>query len=111
MYCVDNQFAMNFFHKWGWNTLGNRISTQLCSECTQIASFNRSISASELRTLANNCPLCKLLLDVIPRYHSDNQQVHIVRDGSALKIAEGPRILRLCTDLGSPLPSFRNIAV
>ena len=76
--------------------------TRLCSDCTHFD------SASELRTLGDNCPLCKLLPDVAPRDHSgSHQQIPIVRDGLALKTA-GPRIICLCADLGSSLPSFNN---
>ena len=101
---INNQFAADFFSKQPWNPpSGNLVSARLCSDCTH---FN---SASKLRTLGDNCPLCKLLFDVVLRSHSgSHQQIPIVRDDLALKTA-GPRIICLCTDLGSSLPSFNNI--
>ena len=83
----------------------------MCLYCADIISLEHLSSAFELRTLGDNCPLCKLLLDAVPRDYSGNyQQVPIVRDASALKIAGGgPRIIRLCADLGASLSSFKNI--
>jgi hypothetical protein len=79
------------------------LSARLCSDCTQMLSSDHSITTSELHTPAKDCALCKLLNHVILRYHSEGQKrIDIVRNGSALKIAEGgPRIIRLLADLGS----------
>ena len=64
-------------------------------------------SAFKLRTLGNNCPLCNLLLNIVPRdYSGDYQKVPIIRDDSALTVTDGPRVIRLYADLGSSLSSF-----
>ena len=82
------------------------LSARLCLDCTQLLSSDHSITFSELHTPTKDCALCKLLHHVILRYHSEGQnRVDIVRNGSALKIAEGgPRIFRLFADLGSSGP-------
>ena len=65
-------------------------------------------SAFKLRTLGNNCLLYNLLLNVVRRdYSGDYQQVRIIRDNSALTVTtDSPRVIRLCADPGSSLPSF-----
>ena len=75
-------------------------------------SLEHSDSAFELRNLGNNCPLCKLLLNVVPRgYSGGYQQIAIIRNDSALKVTRGsPRVI-LCADLGSSLPFFTNLTI
>jgi hypothetical protein len=73
-----------------------------CVTCNDVNHFDRHVSISGLRTTAVNCQLCDLLLQAIQRVNkSDLDDFHICREGSALNMgAGGPRILRLCSDIG-----------
>lgn len=60
-----------------------------------------NVALSEVSAAGKNCQVCALLLRTVKRHLNDDDDpnVHIVREGSALKIgSEGHRILRLCSD-------------
>ena len=61
-----------------------------------------NVNLSKVRAAEKECQLCALLLRTLKRYCNDDElYVQIVRERSALKIGEwGPRILRLCSNLG-----------
>ncbi|XTI84867.1 HET-domain-containing protein [Cenococcum geophilum] len=58
------------------------------------------VNLSEVSAAEKNCQLCALLLRTVKRHCNDGLSVQIIREGSTLKIgSEGPRILRLCSNL------------
>ena len=75
---------------------------QLCVTCNDVNHFDRHDSISELRTTAVNCQLCALLLEAIQRVNKhDLDNFNIRKNRSALYMGNaGPRILRLCSDIG-----------
>lgn len=62
---------------------------------------NRKVALSIVGVAGKNCRVCALLFRTVKRHLSDEPNVQIVREESALKIeSEGRRILRLCSNLG-----------
>jgi hypothetical protein len=57
---------------------------------------------SKTRVASRSCVLCKFLVQVAERFHNDgNVDPSIIRDGATLRLGyEGPRMLRLCSDVG-----------
>ena len=61
---------------------------------------------SEIRVASRSCALCKLLVQTAERFYeneneNENADLSVVRDGAALRLGlEGPRMLRLCSDVG-----------
>jgi hypothetical protein len=101
-YEVDNTFARRFFYqaeKPLASGVGPQPNATLCVDCTEILSFDRRFSLSELRTFAERCGLCKLLLSVLSSLdRGEDIPVRVRRNGSDLEIADnGRRILRLCS--------------
>ena len=106
-----DRFSTDFFRNEQLNTpSGYPVSSKLCPDCIRLISSDHIVETSELHTPADNCPLCNLLLAVVPGYGSvsygreSRGPVHVIRNGSALKIVGcRPRILRLRVNLGSSL--------
>jgi hypothetical protein len=98
-YTFDNDFAKNLFKTSTWNEpLQQPVSCQCCVACEDMLHFGDRVSLPELRGNANDCQLCEPLLHKIGQcYKSDQEEIDIVRRGSALQIKDGPRILRLCS--------------
>ena len=67
-----------------------------------IQGAERKARLSNIRTASESCLLCELLLCATEPYrHDAGVKAELVRDGAALRIGQtGPRILRLCADLG-----------
>jgi hypothetical protein len=102
-YTFDNDFAKNLFKTSTWNEpLQQLVSCQCCVACEDMLHFGDRVSLPKLRGNANDCQLCEPLLHKIGQcYKNDQQEIDIVRRGSALQIKDGPRILRLCSGLGA----------
>ncbi|KAH6667670.1 heterokaryon incompatibility protein-domain-containing protein [Halenospora varia] len=103
-YIIDNTFAKDLFEMSPWNFPSKQPNSgQFCVACNNVVHIGIHVSISELRTTAINCQLCELLLYAIERVgKSDHEKIHIFKEGSALKTeVNGPRILRLCSDLAS----------
>lgn len=101
-YTIDNEFATTLFRKSSWKLSSQQpLFNEFCVACNDILGYNRLVTTSEIRTSANTCQLCKLLLSALEKVNdSDSMEIRIVRQGSALKIEGGPRLLRICSDSG-----------
>jgi hypothetical protein len=62
----------------------------------------KRVRLSEIRAALASCTLCKLLVQVAERFHNDTDaDTKLVLDRAAVRLGEeGPRILRLCSDIG-----------
>jgi hypothetical protein len=101
-YTIDNEFATALFRRSSWNFSSQQpLSNEFCVACNDILGYSRLVTISEFRTNTNNCQLCRLLLSALERVNNnDSVEICILREGSALKIKGGPRLLRICSDSG-----------
>ena len=105
-YTVDNDFAKDLLGIVADNgSSENVVSGESCTVCNNILHPDRLVSQSDLCPTANDCQLCKLLTDALKQHGEGAQdKIYFGRVGLALKIKDGPRILRLCSEPGLFLP-------
>jgi len=116
-YEIDNEFAITLFRSSSWNFPSQRpLPNELCATYNRIFNDRGRESVAKFRRVADNCQFCTLLLSALKqvdnlsnfqqRYTSDSdlsdptEEVYIHIKGSAVKIVKGPRLLRICSDLG-----------
>lgn len=112
----DNDFARTFLSGLPFRPLPSTV--QPCSCCSAIVSevhivTTYTISVSDIRTSAENCSICKLLLQALRRFRGDDDgNIDIKRRPSALSVgARGPRVLRFCADPKGPVRADSKIPI
>jgi hypothetical protein len=104
----DNDFARELRKALHERRLDHYSSTvrpcACCSVLVGLVTEQRVSQArlSEIRVASRSCALCKLLARTAERFHNDeNVEPNIIRDRGALRLGrKGPRMLRLCSDVG-----------
>jgi hypothetical protein len=109
-FTFDNDFARTLHGVLPQRRLQDYSSTvHLCACCRTLVDpvtkqRNPQARLSEIRVASRSCALCKLLIRTAERFHkneNENADLSVVRDGAALRLGrDGPRMLRLCSDVG-----------